>query len=143
VATGRRWYLLAFDLDRDDWRTFRLDRVSEVRATTFRFRPREAPDVASYVQRSVTVSPYQHEARVLVHAPAEVVRERVPPTVGSVERVDDATCRVVAGANSLEALAWHFGALGHPFTVEAPAELRAVVAGLGARLVASAVARET
>ena len=68
VATGRRWYLLAFDLDRDDWRTLRLDRMADVRATTFRFPAREAPDAAAYVQRSVTVSPYQHEARVLVRA---------------------------------------------------------------------------
>jgi hypothetical protein len=37
----------------------------------------------------VTVSPYQHEAQVLVHAPAEAVRERIPPTVGTVEAVDE------------------------------------------------------
>ena len=140
VATGRRWYLLAFDLDRDDWRTLRLDRMADVRATTFRFPAREAPDAAAYVQRSVTVSPYQHEARVLVHAPAEAVRERIPPTVGTVEPVDDTTCRVVAGGNSLEALAWHFGSLGHAFSVEAPEELREATAAFGARLVAAAVA---
>lgn len=138
VATGHRWYLLAFDLDRDDWRTFRLDRVSDLRATTFRFRPRQAPDPASYVQRSVTVSPYRYEARVLVHATADAVREQVPPTVGSVEPVDAHTCRVVAGANSLESLAWHFGILGHAFVVESPTPLRAMVAELGARLVAAA-----
>jgi len=139
VATGRRWYLLAFDLDRDDWRTLRLDRMADVRATTFRFPAREAPDAAAYVQRSVTVSPYQHEARVLVHAPAATVRERIPPTVGTVEAVDRGTCRVVAGGNSLEGLAWHFGSLGHAFTVEAPEELRAATAAFGARLVAAAV----
>ena len=137
VATGRRWYLLAFDLDRDDWRTFRLDRMAEVRATTFRFAMREAPDAAAYVQRSVTVSPYQHEARVLVHAPAEAVRERIPPTVGSVEPVGDDTCRVVAGGNSLEALLWHFGTLGHAFTVESPDELRTAAAAFGARVAAA------
>ena len=140
VATGRRWYLLAFDLDRDDWRTLRLDRMGDVRATTFRFPAREAPDAAAYVQRSVTVSPYQHEARVLVLAPADVVRERIPPTVGTVEPLDDGTCRVVAGGNSLEAIAWHFGSLGHAFTVEAPEELREATAAFGARLVAAAVA---
>ena len=140
VATGRRWYLLAFDLDRDDWRTLRLDRMADVRATTFRFPAREAPDAAAYVQRSVTVSPYRHEARVLVHAPAAAVRERIPPTVGTVEPLDDGTCRVVAGGNSLEAVAWHFGSLGHAFTVEAPKELREATAAFGARLVAAAVA---
>ena len=140
VATGRRWYLLAFELDRDDWRTLRLDRMADVRATTFRFAGREAPDAAAYVQRSVTVSPYQHEARVLVHASADVVRERIAPTVGTVQAVDRGTCRVVAGGNSLEALAWHFGSLGHAFTVESPEELRAATAAFGARLVAAAVA---
>ena len=114
--------------------------MADVRATTFRFPAREAPDAAAYVQRSVTVSPYQHEARVLVHAPAAAVRERIPPTVGTVEALDDATCRVVAGGNSLEALAWHFGSLGHAFTVEAPEELREATAAFGARLVAAAVA---
>ena len=49
VATGRRWYLMAFDLDRDDWRTFRLDRMTEVAATTWRFPPRDHPDPAAYV----------------------------------------------------------------------------------------------
>jgi len=137
VATGRRWYLLAYDLDRDDWRTFRMDRLGEVRATTFRFALRHAPDAAAYVQRSVTVSPYQHEARVIVHAPAEAVRQRVPPTVGSVEPVDDDSCRVVAGGNSLEGLLWHFGVLGHPFTVESPAELREAAADFGARVAAA------
>ena len=138
VATGRRWYLLAFDLERDDWRTFRLDRMSDVRAMTFSFAPREAPDAAAYVQRSVTVSPYQHEARVLVHAPADVVRERIPPTVGTVERSTTGSCRVVAGGNSLEALVWHFGNLGHAFTIESPEELREAAAAFGARVLAAA-----
>jgi len=134
VATGRRWYALAFDLGRDDWRTLRLDRMSEVRATTWHFRPREAPDPAEYVQRAVTVSPYPHEARVLVHAPAAVVRERVTPASGSVEEVDEQTCRVVAGGHSLDALLWHFGTLGHAFTIEGPEELRAAAEAFGSRV---------
>jgi predicted DNA-binding transcriptional regulator YafY len=138
VATGRRWYLLAFDLDRDDWRTLRLDRMSDVRAMTFRFAPRAAPDAATYVQRSVTVSPYRYEARVLVHAPAAEVRERITPATGSVEAVDDETCRVVAGGHSLEALAWHFGSLGHAFTIESPDELREAAAEFGTRVAAAA-----
>jgi predicted DNA-binding transcriptional regulator YafY len=144
VATGRRWYLLAFDLDRDDWRTFRVDRMSDVRATTWRFRLRQAPDAAAYVQRSVTVSPYVHEARVLVHAPAAQVREQITPGSGAVEPLDDHTCRVVAGGNSLEALLWHFGTLGHAFTVESPDELREAARAFGARvLAASDVAKGT
>jgi predicted DNA-binding transcriptional regulator YafY len=134
VATGRRWYLLAFVPDRDDWRTLRLDRMRDVRATTWRFPVREAPDPAAYVQRAVTVSPYPHQARVLVHAPAAVVREQVTPASGSVEEVDANTCRVVAGAASPEALLWHFGTLGHAFTIEGPEELREAAAVFGNRL---------
>lgn len=134
VATGRRWYLLAFDLERDDWRTLRLDRMSDVRATTWRFRPRETPDPAAYVQRAVTVGPYAHQARVLVHAPAAVVREKVTPGSGSVAEVDEHTCRVVTGAHSPEALVWHFATLGHPFTIEGPDDLRAAAEVFGRRV---------
>jgi predicted DNA-binding transcriptional regulator YafY len=52
------------DVDRDDWRTFRLDRMREVVATTWRFRAREHPDPVAYVQRSVTEAPYRYLARV-------------------------------------------------------------------------------
>ena len=131
VATGRRWYLLAFDLDRDDWRTFRLDRMADVRATTFRFRPREAPDAAAYVQRVGDREPLPARG-----AGAGARAGRGGPRAdhaggrARVEAVDDGTCRVVAGGNSLEALAWHFGSLGHAFTIEAPAELREAAGGL-------------
>lgn len=54
VVLGRRWYLMAFDLDRDDWRTFRLDRVTQVRASTFASAPRRAPDAEQFVRRAVS-----------------------------------------------------------------------------------------
>ena len=59
VTMGRRWYLLAHDSGKDDWRSFRLDRVDAdtVHATTFRFTPRPAPDPVEYVRRSVLRSP--------------------------------------------------------------------------------------
>src|SRR5689334_15660503 len=69
VAAGRRWYLMAFDVDRDDWRTFRMDRMSKVEATTWRFTEREHDDPAAYVQRSVASAPYRFQARIVVHAP--------------------------------------------------------------------------
>ncbi len=70
VASDRRWYLLAYDLDRDDWRSFRVDRMSAVVARTWRFRPRAAPDAATYVQEGVASRAYRQQARFLVHAPA-------------------------------------------------------------------------
>lgn len=134
VATGRRWYLMAFDLDRDDWRSLRLDRMTRVRAGTWRFSPRESPDAAAYVQRSVTVSPYTHQARVLMHASAEQVRERTTPGSVTVEAIDEHRCLLLSGAQSLEALALHLGMLGWDFEVQEPPELRDVVATLAGRL---------
>src|SRR6478609_5162694 len=58
VTTGRRWYLLAYDRDRDDWRSLRLDRMGDVRARGGTFVARDAPDAAAYVQRSISASPY-------------------------------------------------------------------------------------
>lgn len=92
VTTGRRWYLMALDIDRDDWRTFRLDRMRDVAATTWRFRTREHPDPVAYVQRSVTEASYRYLARVRVHARPEQVRELVPPQVGRVEDDRDGWC---------------------------------------------------
>ena len=133
VATGRRWYLMAFDLDRDDWRSFRLDRMSDVRPGTWRFTPRECPDPADYVQRSVTVSAYPHRARVLVHAPAAEVRQVTTPGSATVEEVDEQSCLLLAGSQSLYSLVLHVGMLGWDFEVLEPPELRAAVATLAGR----------
>ena len=139
VATGRRWYLMAFDLDRDDWRSFRLDRMSDVRATTWRFRRREHPDPASYVQRSVSVAPYRHRARVRVHAPLEEVRRATTSASATLERIDDETCLLLSGSDSLYALTLHLGMLGWDFEVLDPPELREAVAELAARFTRASV----
>jgi predicted DNA-binding transcriptional regulator YafY len=139
VATGRRWYLLAFDLDRDDWRSFRLDRMSGLRATTWRFRRREHPDAAAYVQRAVTVAPYRYRARVRVQASADEVRRATTASTVTVEPVDEATCLLLTGSDSLYALALHLGLLGWDFEVLEPAELRQALATLAARFTRATV----
>ncbi len=139
VATGRRWYLLAFDLDRDDWRSFRLDRMSGLRATTWRFRRREHPDPAAYVQRAVTVAGYRYRARVRVNAPADEVRRATTEASVTVEPDGDTTCLLLTGSDSLYALALHLGLLGWDFEVLEPPELREALATLGTRLTSAAV----
>ncbi|HKJ12749.1 MAG TPA: YafY family protein [Ornithinimicrobium sp.] len=134
VTTGRRWYLMAWDAERDDWRTFRLDRMSEVSSSTLRFSPRPHPDPATYVQRSVSGSPYRHLARVRLHAPAERVRERVPPQVGRVEDQNDGWCVLEVGGDDLDWLALHIAALGFEAEILQPDGLREAVAGLARRL---------
>ncbi|MET8864243.1 YafY family protein [Nonomuraea sp. NPDC004580] len=138
VASSRRWYLLAFDLDRGDWRNFRVDRMSEVAARTRRFRLREAPDAAAYVQENVTTRVYRHQARFLVHAPFEVVRAQVPAAAGVVHDRGSDGCEVVAGADDLDFVLMHVVLLGHDFDVLDPPELAARCQALSARLLAAA-----
>ena len=136
VATGRRWYLMAWDVDRGDWRTFRLDRMRDVVATTWRFRAREHPDPVAYVPRAVTEAPYRHVARIRLRAPAERVRELVPPQVGRVEDDRDGWCVLVVGGVELDWIAVHVARLGFEAQVLAPPELREVAARLASWMAA-------
>ncbi|KZB80043.1 helix-turn-helix transcriptional regulator [Amycolatopsis regifaucium] len=138
VASGKRWYLFAYDLDREDWRTFRVDRMSGVSARAWRFRPRSAPDAAAYVQESVASRVYQYQARFLVHAPAEVVRAQIPASAAVVRPKGAARCEVLSGAGDLDFLLMHVVVLGHVFEVIEPAELRERCRVLGERLLGAA-----
>jgi predicted DNA-binding transcriptional regulator YafY len=142
VTTGRRWYLMAWDVDRDDWRTFRLDRMRSVEPTARRFRPREHPDPAAFVQRSVTASPYRHVARVRLHAPPDQVRALVPPQVGRVDDDGDGWSVLTTGADDLGAIAVHVVRMGFEAEVLDPPELREAAARLAARLASFAGGRD-
>ncbi|GLY03803.1 YafY family protein [Actinoplanes sp. NBRC 101535] len=138
VSSDRRWYLVAFDLDRDDWRTFRLDRMSDVAARTWGFRPREAPPAAAYVQEGIASRAYRHQARFLVRAPAATIRERIPAGAAVVKPVDQHSCELVSGADSLDFVLMHVVLLGHDFTVLDPPELAERCRVLAARLLEAA-----
>jgi len=123
VASDRRWYLLAYDLDRDDWRSFRVDRMTAVSARTWRFRPRAAPDAATYVQEGVASRVYSHQARFLVHAPSDTVRAQIPASAAVVRRRGRERCEVITGADSLDFVLMHVLLLGHDFEILDPPEL--------------------
>lgn len=135
VNWGRRWYLVAYDVDRGDWRTFRVDRMDPKIPTGPRFTPRNLPfdDVASYVSRNASAAAWRYRARVTVHAPAEVVAERINPAVGTVQPIDEATCILNTGADTIETLAIYLSLLGSDFTVTEPPELVAYLAQLADR----------
>jgi predicted DNA-binding transcriptional regulator YafY len=135
VNWGRRWYLVAYDVDRGDWRSFRVDRMAPKIPTGPRFSPRDLPfeDVAAYVSRNVSVAAWRYRARVTVHAPAGVVAERINPTVGTVQPVDEATCVLNTGADTIETLAIYLSLLGVDFTVTEPPELVAYLGQLAGR----------
>lgn len=134
VSGGYRWYLMAFDTDRADWRTFRVDRISEPEVTGGRFVPREAPDPASFVGTAVTLAPYRYQAEVLVHAPAAALAGRVSPTSGMLTPAGEDRCLLRIGAHSLDAMAFHLLALGAELTVIKPPELTGHLRDLAGRL---------
>ncbi|MEV0616791.1 YafY family protein [Nonomuraea sp. NPDC050404] len=138
VATGRRWYLMAWDTGRDDWRTFRLDRMREVAATTWRFKPRPHPDPVAYVQRGTTEAPYRYLARVRVHARPAQVQELVPPQVARVEEDRDGWCVLIVGGDDLNWMAVHVALVPFEAEVLEPPELREAIARLARRLTAMA-----
>ncbi len=138
VQGGHRWYLVARDLARDEWRTFRVDRIFAPRLTGVRFVPHDPPDAAAFVANAVTTAPYRYQARVLVHAPASAVAKLVPPTVSMVEPATDDSCLLTSGSDSLDMLALHIGMLGFDFTVLSPTELAERLGALADRLSAAA-----
>jgi predicted DNA-binding transcriptional regulator YafY len=124
VNTWRRWYLVAWDTERKDWRTFRVDRMERCATTgALRFVPRELParDLAAYVTRSGVNA--RCRAKVKLFAPAPVIAERMPPSMGLLEPIDDCTCFYETGASSYEAVAMHLSLVGADFEIVEPAEL--------------------
>jgi predicted DNA-binding transcriptional regulator YafY len=141
VASDKRWYLLAFDLDRDDWRTFRVDRMSEVAGRTWRFQPRPAPDAAAFVQENVSSRVYRHQVRFLVQAPASTVREQIPVSAAVVKSRGEGVCEVVSGADHPDVVLLHMLLLGHEFSILEPLSLRERCAVLASRLLSASGAR--
>lgn len=113
VATGRRWYLLAWDRTREDWRVFRLDRMAGARASTFRFTPRAAPDAVEHVQAAVTRGGRAHRVRVRLGADVDAVRRRVPAQYGTARRVGPGVTELESSADELADLARHLVLAAH------------------------------
>lgn len=139
VSTALRWYLLAWDRVRDDWRTFRVDRIDAMQDTGARFLPRKIPggNAAAYVARALTVESYPVQAEIVLHAPLARMREKICASVGQLQRIDDARCLLVVGAARADAIAYHVALLGVDFEVRRPAALAQEVGKLGKRLVAA------
>lgn len=136
VSAGRRWYLVAWDIDRRDWRSFRVDRItSEVDPLT-RFNPRPLPaaDAATFVAEGIESIGREHEATLTVEAPADEIAVRARWFGGKVEPLDAERCTVRLGGESLDWLAACVGLLGAEVTVEEPAELRERLAEVSDRL---------
>jgi len=136
VHTGYRWYLVAWDVVRKDWRTFRIDRMEGKLKTSTRFQPRKPPegDFAAFVAKSLSQVPYPYRARVTLHASVEAVAKRIPPSAGVVEAIDEHSSMLHTGSHSLEGITIHLSLLGVDFHVHEPPELIEYIHRLADRL---------
>ncbi|MEU0513584.1 MULTISPECIES: YafY family protein [unclassified Amycolatopsis] len=135
VAAGRRWYLVAWDVDRDDWRLFRVDRVRRPHGTGARTTPRELPadDAAAFVTAKLNRTVPTHRAVVTLHAPLAEMRPRVE-NAGELTATGPAACRLETHADTLDWLAFRLLALGCEFEVHEPPELAAHLRALAGRI---------
>ena len=142
VTWSGRWYLVAWDLDRADWRTYRVDRVRRQQSTGRRFHPREVPggDVRAFVSArfhgSDGSSTWPCEGEVLLALPAGEVQPYVEQ--GAVEAMGPDRCLLRAGAWSWVALAASLCRFGADIEVVEPPELREAFAVLAARAASAA-----
>lgn len=139
VNLGRRWYLVAWDRDRDDWRTFRVDRIASPAGAGVRFTVRKLPgdDPAAYVAANLSSAPSRYQARVTLHAPATQFADR-RYLAGTVEPIGSHSCEYRTSDDSLDWLAMRIGMLGVEFEVHEPAELVGRLLALAGRLARAA-----
>lgn len=142
VCTERRWYLVAWDVDRADWRTFRVDRVTPKPPHGPRFVPRTPPadDLAAYVSKGVSTRAYAAHAVVRLLVPLAEAAARISPSAGTLEPDGEEACLLRTGAASLDVMVIHVMLMGFEFEVLEPAELVDVIRASRDRL-ARAVAR--
>ncbi len=122
VNLALRWYLVGYDRLREDWRTFRLDRISDLVETGMTFSRRESPDPLGFVSEGMTVAAYRWQARVVLHARHEEASWMVPPTVGVLEARGTKTLLRI-GADELDFIARYVAQLPCRWEIIEPAEL--------------------
>jgi predicted DNA-binding transcriptional regulator YafY len=135
VSWGRRWYLVAWDVDRQDWRTFRCDRISEPATNGMRFAVREPPaeDIGEYVSKGARQAQARLTGHLIVHAPAADIAGKLGSSFATIEPIDETSCRIEIGASSYESLANWLSFLDADFQVIGPPELTQAVSALAAR----------
>ncbi|OPC77058.1 transcriptional regulator [Embleya scabrispora] len=145
VSAGRRWYFVAYDDDRADWRSFRVDRMGDLRPTGARVAARTLPDrdAAAYVERTRLAAAPTHRADATLYAPAEQIAARLGDALDleagtRLEAIDAESCRLTGYVDTLEWLAFRLSMLGCEFEVHQPPELREHLRALGGRITRAA-----
>jgi predicted DNA-binding transcriptional regulator YafY len=122
VHTGARWYLVAWDLARADWRTFRVDRIASKVTSGATFFPRRPPEggLAAYVARSLSAPAHPIKGRVRFHAPIDEMAKRIPAWVGTLESAGARACVLHTGSHSLHDLVAWMAVMGVDFEILEP-----------------------
>ncbi|HEY3505965.1 MAG TPA: YafY family protein [Actinocatenispora sp.] len=136
VAAAHRWYLVAYDTDRADWRIFRVDRITGARRTGVRVAPRELPatDAAAFVTGKMYGLRPTYAADVTLHASADEIVGRAGTTLGEPERLAADRCRIRTPPDTLDWLAMRLLLLGCEFEVHGPPELVETLRGYADRI---------
>ncbi|WP_232666887.1 helix-turn-helix transcriptional regulator [Pseudonocardia sp. TRM90224] len=140
VSFVRHWYLVAWDVDRTDWRTFRADRMAPRIPNGPRFTPREPPegDVVTYLSNQLSIKAWRHQATVRLDGSADELADRVWPGMGVLETVDASSCLMHVGGPSATDLVWMITSVGVGFTlVDGTAEVAAAIREQGRRCLAA------
>jgi predicted DNA-binding transcriptional regulator YafY len=142
VHTGSRWYLVAWDRGRSDWRTFRIDRIASAPSIGGHFAPRVGPeggDLRAFVLRSLVGDPHAEQARVILLAPLEQMAARIPATAAQLEAIDGdpQRCLLQCGAHALDSLVYWLVVLEVEFEVLEPPALRERLARSAQRVLRS------
>src|SRR5699024_6902154 len=127
LSVEGRWYLFAWALAREDWRTFRLDRMHEAHAATLPLPPRPTPDTDPPAREPRRVAAYPPAETVRILARAEQVAALVPARAGTITADGQDTCILRAGADDLHWVAMHLAWIGAPIEVIDPPELLTVI----------------
>lgn len=123
VRNGMRWYLVARDIDRRDWRTFRLDRMGAPEPVGTRFEIQDRPDPVALVTEGIALGNFPIRARIRIPLPVEEATKLIPRTFAVLEGEDGATIADI-GSTSVERMLFHLAGLNPPCEVLDPPELR-------------------
>jgi predicted DNA-binding transcriptional regulator YafY len=139
VSTGHRWYLVAWDVERHDWRTFRVDRITGLTTTGARFRPRALPggDAAAFLRDRIAAIPHRYHIVVTVRTPAAAIEKVAAYTGATLEPIDDQSCRFILDVDELQWPVMIFAAFRAEFRVEEPAELHEYLRATGEQFLRS------
>jgi predicted DNA-binding transcriptional regulator YafY len=141
VAAGRRWYLVAYDLDRDAWRSFRLDRITQVHRTGVRVPARDLDAAAQLLDSLAAGRGATVRAEVLLHVP--IHQACIPAWHGTLTPVDEHTCRLETSPDSTRYLAYRLTQLPVPYTLLGPPEVAAHLREIAQRALNAVTPRST